>query len=193
MDDNNISYFVTKCLKDQGKNSGKIRDFYKGTLTSDRLASDIRISFKTPFTIAFIVNTLGRSQTGIGHWLAISVQFKPNQNLVLIRFFDSFGKSYKSYNRHISSFIDRVKNLCRNHRVKFIFDEMGRGVQNIYNKVCGLYSAMFIIRTWTNRNTKSIGKMFQGFTNKNGDQKILSIMKKCTLLIYVINQKLIRV
>ena len=127
MDDNNISYFVTKCLKDQGKNSGKIKDFYKGTLTSDRLASDIRISFKSPFTIAFIVNTLGSSDTGIGHWLAISIQFKPNQNIMMFRFFDSFGKSYKSYNSHITSFIDRIKNLSRNHRVKFIFDEMGRG------------------------------------------------------------------
>lgn len=178
MDDNNISYFVVRSL---GKNKNKIKDFYKGSLTCDRLKSDIKINFKSSFTIAFIINTLetkSPKNSLEGHWLGMSIQFKPDQQRLILRFFDSLGKTTKSYNPHINSFIESIKLNCRRHRVKFTFDTMNRRVQSLYSKVCGLYAVAFIISTWINKNTKSLNRIFQGFTIKNGDLKILLFMKK---------------
>ena len=180
MDDNNISYFVVKCL---GNNKKRIKDFYKGSLTSDELKSNIKINLKSskPFTIAFIINTLNSSShtSKDGHWLGMSIQFKPHQKRLTLRFFDSLGKTIKSYNHYINSFIESIQLNCRSHRVKFDnIDTMNRRIQTLYSKVCGLYAVAFIISTWVNKNTKSVNDMFQGFTIKNGDLKMLLFMEK---------------
>ena len=148
MDDNNISYLIVNSLKSHGTPHGQ----YKGTFTADSFHELIRhLNFKNldKAPIYFIVNTLtSRSNhSEIGHWLAVSLNYVSSKNMVNLKFFDSFAKNVGYYRPHISKAVKYIRLKCRKLNIRLAFDSLTKPIQAIGSKLCGIYAALFVIKS----------------------------------------------
>ena len=165
MDDNNISYLVVNALKSHNTDHTP----YKGTFTADTFHDLIRQQRFFKGTSYFIVNTLTtRSHyTEVGHWVAISLRYVPSRKMMDFKFFDSFAKSAATYYRpHISKAIDLIRQQCRKLNVKVVFDTLTKPIQSITSKCCGLFAALFVIKSSLQKKVGKISRMFNSYISR---------------------------
>ena len=99
--------------------------------------------------IYFIVNTLtSRSNhSEIGHWLAVSLNYVSSKNMVNLKFFDSFAKNVGYYRPHISKAVKYIRLKYRKLNIRLAFDSLTKPIQAIVSKLCGIYAALFVIKS----------------------------------------------
>ena len=173
MDDNNISYLIVNALKSHNTDHTP----YKGTFTADTFHDLIRRQRFFKGTSYFIVNTLtSRSHyTEVGHWVAISLRYDPSRKMMDFKFFDSFAKSAATYYRpHISKAIDLIRQQCRKLNVKVVFDTLTKPIQSITSKCCGLFAALFVIKSSLQKKVGKISRMFASYILRAKKKKILN-------------------
>ena len=166
MDDNNISYLIVNALKSHNTDHTP----YKGTFTADTFHDLIRRQRFFKGTSYFIVNTLTtRSHyTEVGHWVAISLRYVPSRKMMDFKFFDSFAKSAATYYRpYISKTIDLIRQQCRKLNVKVVFDTLTKPIQSITSKCCGLFAALFVIKSSLQKKVGKISRMFKSYISRN--------------------------
>ena len=168
MDDNTISYLIKYTLRLPENNT-----YYKGTFTSDEiLLPELKIKLgKKHIFQSFIVNTIERDDSSVGHWLSIILFY--NGNRLLLKYFDSFAESFKRY-KNIAKYIYAIKLECLNNNVSFKLDTMAYAIQSNDSKMCGVYSAYCVIKSYVNPN-RLLKTIFKEFTRNRSlnDKKIM--------------------
>ena len=173
MDDNNMNYLILKCLEQKNIRGHDVSTYYKGTFAANQIDHLMKFNFKKSKFFSFIVNTLSTTDSGIGHWLAIIIDYRPQINTLVLRFFDSLG--VLTY-LHISKFINKIQEKCKIHQVKYVFDFMKKPLQAPTSKLCGVYVAYCIIKSWRKENT--LQELFKNFKNNRllNDQKMIKFL-----------------
>merc|ERR1712105_101644 len=139
-----------------------------GTFTADAFRDLIRRQRFFKGTSYFIVNTLtSRSHyTEVGHWVAISLHFNPSKKMLYLKFFDSFAKNATHYRPHISKTIKLIHQQCRKLNVKLDFDTLTKPIQSITSKLCGMFAALFVIKSSLQKKVGKISRMFKSYTSR---------------------------
>ena len=165
MDDNNISYLIVNSLKSHNT----AHSHYKGSFTADAFHDLIRRKRFFKGTSYFIVNTLTSSShySEVGHWVAISLHLDPSKKKLNLKFFDSFAKNVTHYRPHISKAIKSIRQKCRKLNVKVVFDSLTKPIQPITSKLCGIYAALFVIKSNIQKKVGKISRMFKSYISRN--------------------------
>ena len=161
MDDNNISFLIVNVLKSHNTEHSR----YKGSFTADAFHEHIRRQRFFKGTSYFIVNTLTSSShySEVGHWVAISLHLDPSKKMLNLKFFDSFAKNVTHYRPHISKAIKNIRQKCRKLNVKVVFDRLTKPIQPITSKLCGIYAALFVIKSNIQKKVGKISRMFKSY------------------------------
>ena len=176
MDDNNLNYLVTSILdklssqKKTLANSISSTEYYRGTTMADMLLQNkkLKVSLKHGnykcIPLAFIVNTIHSTNATnvMGHWLTLIIHHIPQKNVLIIRYFDSFGSRHDKY-KHVGQYINNIKSRCKIYGIRFELDRLTRSLQHYDSKLCGLYAAFAIVSAYVAKNTLSLKKMFSHF------------------------------
>ena len=146
MNENQIDYFLYSNL---GKNMGDKRfvDFYEGTFSADEIVRN-HVDLKRAKCFGFIFNTLERmsAKDRVGHWLCLYIQIKPESKMLNLKFLDSLKKTYYWYGKHVSKYIDRMRNMALRNNFKFNLDIVQFALQSDNSKICGGYACYGIMK-----------------------------------------------
>merc|ERR1712105_445549 len=101
-----------------------------------------------------------------------------NGNRLLLKYFDSFAESFKKY-KNITRYISKIKLECLNNNLSFKLDTMPYAIQSNDSRVCGVYSAYCVIKSFANPNSL-LKSNFKEFTRNRSinDKKIMAFLKK---------------
>ena len=175
MNENQIDYFIHHNLK--RLRNRNFHAYYRGCFASDELShSRLRIKhIKKPQCFGFIFNTLKRYEsTKMGHWLAIVIKIMPE--LVKLKFFDSFNKSYTFYGEHISNYINKIRTQAIRNNSSFELETSPFILQYIDSKICGGY-VIYTILNLEKCNQTTLKQVYETFKKKNKKKNDSKIMK----------------
>ena len=169
MDEEQIAFFITNNLKS--------KTYFVGVFASDEINTKIckLRPFNRVYNYCFIVNTIPRMQTGMGHWLCFHLAYNHSQKCVTLKFFDSFNLPFQSYNRDINKFITLLKQKCFYKNIKFDIDTLKHSIQHPLSLLCGAYVCFGVIQLeLMDPNTKleTVFKCFKKHSHKINDRAV---------------------
>ena len=125
----------------------RFMDFYKGTFSTDEMVRN-SVDLNQSKCFGFIFNTLERmsAKDSVGHWLCLYIQIKPESKMVNLKFLDSFKKPYYWYGKHVSKYIDRMRNMALRNNFKFNLDNVPFALQSDNSKICEGYACYRIMK-----------------------------------------------
>ena len=129
--------------------------------------------FKRAYSYCFIVNTIPRIQSGMGHWLCCHLAYDHSQKCVTLKFIDSFNLSYQTYNEDINNFITDLKHKCFYENIKFNIDTLKHSIQHPLSLICGAYVCFGVVQLeilGPNVKLETVYKSFKKHSHKINDR-----------------------
>ena len=94
--------------------------------------------------------------------------------MLYLKFFDSFAKNATHYRPYISKTIKFIRQQCRKLNVKVDFGTLTKPIQSITSKLCGMYAALFVIKSSLQKKVGKISRMFKSYILRAKKKKILN-------------------